>query len=159
MITSLDRHLKNKGYKLSIILDREFSSSRQVLDGKAKQLRLAGRGKRPNKARQLSEEEDEILWKSEKLGGKTPGSLIHKMWWLFTQQFGLRGRQEPHGMRLEDFRIMKGDEGLEFVGFAEGPTKTRPGDLNAKPRQFQPKIVSDRRREMSSCVVPSVHQP
>ena len=142
MVTSLDRHLKNKGYKLSIIRDREFSSSRQVLDGKAKQLRLAGRGKRPNKARQLSEEEDEILWKSEKLGGKTPGSLIHKMWWLFTQQFGLRGRQEPHGMRLEDFRIMKGDEGLEFVGFAEGPTKTRPGDLNAKPRKFQPKIVS-----------------
>ena len=140
MITSLDRHLKNKGYKLSIIRDREFSSSKQVLDGKAKQLRLAGRGKRPNKARQLSEEEEEILWKSEKLGGKTPESLIHTMWWLLTQQFGLRGRQEHHGMRLEDFRIMKGDDGLEFVEFAEGPTKTRPGGLNAKPRQFQPKM-------------------
>ena len=140
MITSLDRHLKNKDYKLSIIRDREFSSSKQVLDGKAKQLRLAGRGKRPNKARQLSEEEEEILWKSEKLGGKTPESLIHTMWWLLTQQFGLRGRQEHHGMRLEDFRIMKGDDGQEFVEFAEGPTKTRPGGLNAKPRQFQPKM-------------------
>ena len=43
-------------------------------------------------------------------------------------------------MRLEDFRIMKGDDGLEFVEFAEGPTKTRPGGLNAKPRQFQPKM-------------------
>ena len=32
-------------------------------------------------------------------------------------------------MRLEDFRIMKGDDG--FVEFAEGPTKTR---------QFQPKM-------------------
>ena len=62
------------------------------------------------------------------------------MWWLLTQQFGLRGRQEHHGMRLEDFRIMKGDDGLEFVEFAEGPTKTRPGGLNAKPRQFQPKM-------------------
>ena len=101
---------------------------------------LAGRGKRPNKARQLSEEEEEILWKSEKLGGKTPESLIHTMWWLLTQQFGLRGRREHHGMRLEDFRIMKGDDGLEFVEFAEGPTKTRPGGLNAKPRQFQPKM-------------------
>ena len=47
MITPLDRYLKNKGYKLSIIRDREFSSSKQVLDGKAKQLRSAGRGKRP----------------------------------------------------------------------------------------------------------------
>ena len=43
-------------------------------------------------------------------------------------------------MRLDDFRIMKGDDGLEFVEFAEGPTKTRPGGLNAKPRQFQPKM-------------------
>ena len=123
MITSLDRHLKKKGYKLSITRDREFSSSKQVLDGKAKQLHLGGRGKRLNKARQLSKEED-ILWKSGKLCGKTPQSLIHTMWWLLTQQFGLRGGQEYHGMRLEDFRIMKGDDDLEFVEFAEGPTKT-----------------------------------
>ena len=43
-------------------------------------------------------------------------------------------------MRLEDFRIMKGDDDLEFVEFAERPMKTRPGGLNGKPRQFQPKI-------------------
>lgn len=71
MITSLDRHLKNKGYKLSIIRDREFSSSKQVLDGKAKQLRLAGRGKRPNKAQQLSEEEEEL-----KFYGRTRNSVV-----------------------------------------------------------------------------------
>ena len=39
-------------------------------------------------------------------------------------------------MRLQDFRIMKGDDGLEFVEFAERPTKTRPGGLNAKSRHF-----------------------
>ena len=91
-------------------------------------------------ARQLSKEGAKILWKKEKLGGKTPESLIHTMWWLLTRQYGLRGRQEHHGMSLEDFRIMKGDDGLELVEFAEGPTKTRPGSLNAKPRQFQPKM-------------------
>ncbi|CAH3150789.1 unnamed protein product, partial [Porites evermanni] len=114
MMASLDRHLKNKGYTLSIVRDREFSSSKQVLEGKAKQLRLAGRGKRPKKARQVSEEEEEILWKSGKLGGNNPESLIQTMWWLLTQHFGLRGRQEHHGMRLEDFRIMNGDDGIEF---------------------------------------------
>ena len=36
---------------------------------------------------------------------------------------------------------MKGDDGLEFVEFAEGPTKTRHGGLNAKSRQFQPKML------------------
>ena len=44
MATLLDRHLKNKGFSLSIVCDKEFSSSKQV-DGEAKQLRLAGRGK------------------------------------------------------------------------------------------------------------------
>ena len=76
MIASLDRHLKNKGYGLSIVCDREFSSSKQVLDGKAKQLRLAGHC---NRSQQLSEEEEEILWKSEKLGAKNPEYLIHTM--------------------------------------------------------------------------------
>ena len=76
MMASLDRHLKNKGCTLSIVRDREFSSSKEVLEDKAKQLRLAGRGKRPNKARQVSEEEEEILWKSGKLGGNNSESLI-----------------------------------------------------------------------------------
>ena len=69
MITSLDRHLKNKGYKLSIIRDREFSSSKQVLDGKAKQLRSAGRGKRPKKGRQLSE-------RKKKFSGRARNSVV-----------------------------------------------------------------------------------
>ena len=81
MMASLDRHLKNKGYTLSIVRDREFSSSKQVLEGKAKQLRLAGRCKRPSKAREVSEEEEEILWKSGKLiiRGNNPESLIQTM--------------------------------------------------------------------------------
>ena len=61
MMASLDRHLKNKRCTLSIVRDPEFSSSKEVLEDKAKQLRLAGRGKHPNKARQVSEEKEEIL--------------------------------------------------------------------------------------------------
>ena len=57
-----------------------------------------------------------------------------------TQHFGLRGRQDHHGKRLDDFRILKGDDGLEFVEYPEGPTKTRQAGLNAKSRSFQPKM-------------------
>ena len=41
MMASLDRHLRNIGCTLSIVRDREFSSSEEVLEEKAKQLRLA----------------------------------------------------------------------------------------------------------------------
>ena len=40
---------------------------KEVLEDKAEQLRLASRGKCRNKARQVSEEKEEILWKSGKL--------------------------------------------------------------------------------------------
>ena len=46
MMALLHRHLKNKGCTLSIVRSREFSSFKQVLEDKAKQLRLAGRGKK-----------------------------------------------------------------------------------------------------------------
>ena len=65
MVLSLDRYLKNKGYSLS----RELISAKQVLHTKAKQLYLASRANRPNKAQILSEgkkrnslEERETWW-------------------------------------------------------------------------------------------------
>ena len=79
MIAALDRHLNDKGYKFSIIRDWEFHSSKQVLEGKARQLRQSGMGKRPNKARSLTEEEEEVLWEAEKFGSKTPEALISSM--------------------------------------------------------------------------------
>lgn len=42
MVLSLGRHLKIKGYSMSIIHDREFIFYKQVLEREAKQLRLAG---------------------------------------------------------------------------------------------------------------------
>ncbi|XP_028401230.1 uncharacterized protein KIAA1958-like [Dendronephthya gigantea] len=140
MITSLDRHLRERGYTFSIIRDREFTTSKQVLEGKAKLLRESGRGKRPNKARQLSQEEEEILWEKEKLGSKTPEALVQTMWWLLTQHFGLRGRQEHHQMKMGDFSIVEADNGVAYIQYKEGPTKTRQGGLNCKPRNFQPRM-------------------
>ena len=136
MIASLDRHFKNKGYSLSIVYvhDRKFSSSKQLLEGKAKQLCLAGRVKRPTKLDKYQSRKKKFSERVEKWEVITPKSLFQTMWWLLTQHIRLCGRQEHHGMRLEDFRIMNGDDGLEFVEFAEGPTKTRLGGLSAQPK-------------------------
>ena len=49
MMASLDRHLRNNMRLHPVPRDQEFSSSKEVLEDKAKHLHLAGRGKRPNK--------------------------------------------------------------------------------------------------------------
>ena len=140
MIAALDRHFKDKQYPLSIVKDREFHSSKQVLEGKAKLLRQAGHGKHPNKARNLTKEE--VLWKESKFRSTTPETLVNTMWWLLTQHFGLRGRQEHHDMKVYDFQLCKGNNGVEFVQFTEGQTKTRQGGLHTKHCDFQPRMFA-----------------
>ena len=81
MVTAIDRYLTGKEYKHSIIRDREFKSSKLVLEGKARLLRQQGKGKRPNKARSLTTTEENELWeKKEPRKGKSaspcPNSLV-----------------------------------------------------------------------------------
>ena len=47
-------------------------------------------------------------------------------------------------MKMEDFQLCKDDEGMEFVQFTEGPTKTGQGGLQSKNRDFQPRMFSVR---------------
>lgn len=142
MQAALDRHLKEKGYSLSIIKDREFLSSRKVLEGKARKLRSEGKGKLPNKSRSLTREEEEVLWECGQLGNSSPRSLLYTMWWLLSQHLGLRGCQEHYTMNVEDFTLNKDDDGNEFITFAEGPTKTRQGGLRLQPRSVLPKMFA-----------------
>ena len=101
MHASLERYLESKTYPKSIIQDREcLNSDRKVLDGKARKLREQGKGKRPNRSRILTKE---VLWQNRQLKAGTPRALLSTMWWLLTRHFGLRGRQEHHQMKAEDF--------------------------------------------------------
>ena len=113
-----------------------------MLEGKAQQLRLSCSRNLPNKSRQVTNAEEEELWESERFGAGTPETLIYIMWFLFTQYFGLRGRQEHYSMMMDDFHDAKGEEGVEFVEFTEGPTKTRQGGLTTKQRSFRPRMVA-----------------
>ena len=49
MVTAMDHYLADKGYKYSIICGREFQSSKQILEGKARMLEQQGKGKRRTK--------------------------------------------------------------------------------------------------------------
>ena len=119
----MERYLKSKASLKSIIQGREFLNSRKVLDDKNKKPRKQGKGKRPNR----SKEEKKVLWQNGQLGGDTPQALLNTMWWLLTWHFDLRGRQEHHQFKVEDFTLQRDYDGNEFLTFAEGPTKMRQG--------------------------------
>lgn len=142
MVIAIDRYLAEKEYKYSIIRDREFKSSKQVLEGKARLLRQQGKGKRPKKARSLTTTEENELWEEKKLGKRSPQVLVQTVWWILTQYFGLRGRQEHHSMKVEDFSFGLDENNTEYVEFIEKPTKTRRSGLSAKPRSFLPKMFA-----------------
>ena len=111
-----------------------FELSRKVLNGKAIQLQQNGKGKRPKKADALTSEEEDLLWDTV-LGKMNPISLNYTIFFLISQHFGTRGRQEHHQMRIEDFKVSYGTDGKVYViEWMEGPTKTRQGGLNKKPR-------------------------
>ena len=150
MQAGIGRYLKENNYHVSIIRDRVFSTSRAVLEGKCKNSREHGKGKRPNKSNSLSESEVNILWECGQLGTHSPMSLINTIWWLFTLHFGLRGRQEHHSMTVSDFQFKKDDFGNEFVTYTEGMTNTRQSGLHEKHQLIQSKIFST---DTSRCLV------
>jgi hypothetical protein len=84
-------------------------------------------------------QEEEMLWEHEKLGNSSPQALINTMWWLLTQYFILRGRQEHHTMAVKDFEFGENDIGITYVSFKKNPTKTRQG-LHITRRQQLPKM-------------------
>ena len=141
MQATLDRHLQEKGCSFSIIKDREFFGSREVLEGKARKLKNEGNGKLPNGSRSLTREEEEALWESGQLGNPSPQSLLNTMWWLLSKHFSLCGCQEHYTMNVEDSTLNKDDNG-KFVTFTESPTKTQQVGLRVQPRSVLPKLFA-----------------
>ena len=81
MLASLDRHFQEKGYSFSIRKDKAFGV-RRTLNGKAIELHEAGLGKRQNRADALTEDDEKALWNSGILGGESPTSLNHTMFYM-----------------------------------------------------------------------------
>ena len=45
-------------------------------------------------------------------------------------------------MKVEDFCLQRDDDRIEYLSFAEGPTKTRQGGLKVKPQLVKPKMFA-----------------
>ena len=141
MLGALERHLKEKKYPISLF-GREFSSCKKVLDGKVRELRAAGKGKKPSKACSLTNDEEETLWNCGQLGAHNSRSLLNTVWWSVVQSFGMRGRDSHYSLRMEEFKLQMDEAGRRYIAFVEGPSKTRQGGLNFKPRTIHPRMYA-----------------
>lgn len=132
----LQRLKDSNGCKYSIVKDKEFAESREVLNGKAIELREQGKGKRKNKADAVTDEE-ELMWKKGILGDKSPTSLNYTVFYTLSQQFATRGCQEHHQIMIEDLKFVKNaiTGQTEYVEWVEGLTKTRQGGLTKRDRR------------------------
>ena len=91
---SIDRYLAQKGKPYSIVRDREFSKSQETLKAKKKALRQLGKGRKPNKACELKDEEFEKMWESGQLGCHDPTSLLNTVWLNNAACLGQRAADE-----------------------------------------------------------------
>ena len=138
MLAALDRHLREKGSTFSILKDREFDASRKVLNGKAIELQEQGLGKRKHRADPVNEEEEELLWSQKVLGGDTALNFNLTVSYFISQQFGTRGCQKHHQLRVEHLKFVNSPctGTTENVEWVEGPTKTGQAGLRKVNRRI-----------------------
>jgi len=80
--------LREQGKQYSILTDRQFCTAREALPSKRKQLRRAGKGKKPKKAAGLSEDEIQLLWTAKQSEDHSLQSLLRTIWINSTMFFG-----------------------------------------------------------------------
>ena len=105
---------------------------------------MDGKGKVPNRARILSRTEENFLWESGQLACNSSRSLIKTVWWNNCLYFGMKGREEHHGLKIEQFRFEIDENGRRFITYTGDLSKTRNKGLNFKPRLISPKIYDNK---------------
>lgn len=134
---SIDRHLREQSYSVSIMDSGEFKNSRDMVEAKRKALKASGKGNKPNSAVSLTNEEIEILWSRGGFGHDHPEQLTSTVWFLLSLHFGFRGAHESRQLRVGDVRLKVDCSGDKYLECSERLSKTRVGLGN--PRTFNPK--------------------
>ena len=136
---SFQCYLNDKNSKMNILKDQEFKKSREVLLSKKKQLVVEeAKGNRPHAAKELSNAEEDLLFRSGHFGNGDPAALQGTVWWLLALYFGFRARDESRKLKWGDIVLKKdGETGNEvLIWRTERESKTRRG--NGDARAFYP---------------------
>ena len=88
-----------------------FELCREVIAAKQKSIKKQGGGSRPRATQELSDEEEDTLWKEKYFSDESPISLRNAMWWLLSLHFGFRVNNEQGQLKWGDVEL--GYENLE----------------------------------------------
>ena len=88
----LSPYLIRCDYLENIIEGPSFEFCREVLAAKRKEIKQQGGGNRPNKTRELTEEEEDLLWSENYFSDRSPEYLRNAICWLLSLHFGFRAR-------------------------------------------------------------------
>ena len=138
--STFQRILIDKGSKINIKLDPQFEKSRKVLAARRKELTSMGYGNKPNAARNLENEEIDVLYSKGFFGKHDPWALQRTVWWVTGLHFGFRARDEARKLKWGDIAVVKEANGEERLVFkTERGTKTRTGEKpHGSKRKFDP---------------------
>ena len=76
-----------------------FCLIRDALKTKQKSLKKQCKCNKPRKAQPMSDEEVNIMYQKNVLGGENPQALLNTMWFQNSVHFGLRGTKENYELR------------------------------------------------------------
>ena len=112
---SWQRVISDQGLKYDIKKDPEFEKSCKVLKSRRKELTNKGKGNKPNAARNLEQDEVNILYETGFFGTQDPVALQRTIWWKLSLQFGYRGVQESTKLQFGDVKLATDENGKEYL--------------------------------------------
>ena len=82
---------------------QEFAKSREFLLARKRYLVVNNaKGNRPQAARELTEDEEDLLSQTSQFGEDDPEVLQRTVWWLLSLHFGFRARDECRRLQCGD---------------------------------------------------------
>ena len=120
-----------------LFIDPEFTTLKDALKAKQKELKKLGRLNKLNATIAPSEREIDILFAKMVLGTSSPQSLLNTVWLNNILHFGLRGCTEQRNLCWGDVVLETDSQGKECIVHSKRHTKSRQGDNS---RNFGPAI-------------------
>jgi hypothetical protein len=122
ILCGLLRFLKDSGVYDKNFLDEtngEFTEFCKLVDARMKSLMDKGLGCEVKQADPILQQDEETLWMKHVFGRETAEELQHTVFFYVCKMFGLRGHDEHHDLRCEQFKVSEDSHG-RYVQFAGG---------------------------------------